>query len=123
MVLGRLLKDMALVKRFDLLSTLEDIFIYRLHAEIVVWDSHPLTLCVTPQQAHIDGIGRLSNPYPLNSCFPRPSEAPNWDREKNDTVYWNGVPPLRGWNISGRGRGLRLECEKSCWLEWTERGR
>jgi len=33
----------------DLLSTLEDVFIYRLHPDSVVWGSHSLMLLARPQ--------------------------------------------------------------------------
>jgi hypothetical protein len=41
---------MTPVKHFDLLSTLETFLFIALHPDIVVWDSHPLTLGATPQQ-------------------------------------------------------------------------
>jgi hypothetical protein len=88
----------------------EIIFIYFLHPDIVVWDSHPLMLGATPQQVYVDGIAQLSNPYPLEkpAAFQDLPETPNWDREKNDTVYWDGLPPLTGWKIGGHKGRVRL---------------
>ena len=89
---------------------METVFIYCLYPDIVVWDSHPLTLGATPQQVYVDGIAQLSNPYPLKKSagFQDLPETPNWDREKNDTVRWDGLPPLTGWKIGGHRGRLRL---------------
>ena len=105
---------MTPVKHLDLLLTL-DIFIYCLHPDIVVWDSHPLTLGATPQQVYVDGIVQLSNPYPLkkSAALQDLPETPNWDREKNDTVRWDGLPPLTGWKIGGHRGRVRLLNVKS----------
>lgn len=34
-----------------------------LDADVVVWDSHPLTLGATPKQVYIDGIAQLDKPF------------------------------------------------------------
>jgi hypothetical protein len=86
------------------------LFIHWLRPDIVVWDSHPLTLGATPQQVYVDGIAQLSNPYPLRkpAAFQDLPETPNWDREKNDTVHWDGLPPLTGWKFGGHRGRVRL---------------
>ena len=91
-----MLKDMTLVKRFDLVSTLDDFFYLSLtvHPNIVIWNSHLLTLGATPQQAYVDGIARLKPVTPSTAAFQDLPEAPNWDREKNDTVYCDGLRSL-----------------------------
>jgi hypothetical protein len=74
--------------------------------DVVVWDSHPLSLGATPTQVYVDGIAQLTNPYPLekSAAFQELPETPNWDKEKNDTVKWEGVPPLTGRKVTGRVR-------------------
>ncbi|KDR69239.1 hypothetical protein GALMADRAFT_128703 [Galerina marginata CBS 339.88] len=73
-------------------------------ADIVIWDSHPLTLGATPEQVYIDGIAQLISPHSLvkPSVFQDLPEVPNWDKEKDDTVKWEGLPPLRGSERKGR---------------------
>jgi len=31
-------------------------------------------------------------------------QVPNWDKEKNETVEWEGLPPLKGWKNGGSVR-------------------
>ncbi|KJA17916.1 hypothetical protein HYPSUDRAFT_45759 [Hypholoma sublateritium FD-334 SS-4] len=75
-------------------------------ADIVVWDSHPLALGATPIQVYIDGIAQLKGTISLS----KPAEfqdlpaTPDWDKEKNSTVEWEGLPPLTGDKLSGRVR-------------------
>jgi len=100
---------MTLVEYLDF-QLVETVLSYCLHPDIVVWDSHPLTLGATPQQVYVDGIAQLSNPYPLKkpATFQDLPETPNWDREKNNTVRWDGLPPLTGWKIGGHRGRVRL---------------
>ncbi|KAF8958055.1 hypothetical protein BDZ97DRAFT_1950338 [Flammula alnicola] len=83
--------------------------------DIVIWDSHPLTLGATPTQVYVDGIAQLSHPYPLEkpAAFQELPETPNWDKEKNDTVRWEGLPPLTGHKVVGRGGRVRVVGVKS----------
>jgi hypothetical protein len=86
------------------------LYIYCFHPDIVVWDSHPLTLGATPEQVYVDGIAQLSNPYSLKkpAAFQDLPETPNWDREKDETVRWDGLPPLTGWKVGGHMGRVRL---------------
>lgn len=65
-------------------------------ADIVVWDSHPLALGATPQQVWIDGISQITAPQ----VIPKPDElqytpeTPNFDKEVEDTLSHDGLPPL-----------------------------
>lgn len=76
-------------------------------ADIVIWDSHPLRLGATPTHVWIDGL--LQIPVPRNKHHPvqvgvgkdreqcqRAPRVPNWDKERNRTVLWDGLPPLEG---------------------------
>ncbi|KAF8597516.1 hypothetical protein BDV93DRAFT_547903 [Ceratobasidium sp. AG-I] len=65
-------------------------------ADVVVWDSHPLSLGATPQQVYIDGLPQLDDPAVLEKSHflqtaPRP---PSWDQEAKDTLASDGLPDL-----------------------------
>jgi len=78
-------------------------------ADVVLWDSHPLRLGATPRKVWIDGI--LQIPIPSKTKeenyveigkgkegdewkqLPTP---PNWDKERNESIKWDGLPPLQG---------------------------
>ncbi|KAG8680359.1 hypothetical protein FRC09_018304, partial [Ceratobasidium sp. 395] len=65
-------------------------------ADIVIWDSHPLTLGATPQQLYIDGIAQLSDPVVVTkpSTFQRVPAVPEWDKEAKAAIEYEGLPPL-----------------------------
>jgi hypothetical protein len=65
-------------------------------ADIVVWDSHPLALGATPKMVFIDGISQLENAHVLNKpeSFQKLPEVPNFDREAELAVEYEGLPPL-----------------------------
>jgi hypothetical protein len=76
-------------------------------ADVVMWDSHPLQLGATPTRVWIDGL--LQIPVPRNKDNPvqvgvgkngeqwrRVPRVPNWDKEREQTVLWDGLPPLDG---------------------------
>jgi hypothetical protein len=76
-------------------------------ADVVMWDSHPLQLGATPTRVWIDGL--LQIPVPRNKDHPvqvgigkngeswrRVPRVPNWDEEREQTVLWDGLPPLQG---------------------------
>ncbi|KAF4615672.1 hypothetical protein D9613_012510 [Agrocybe pediades] len=75
-------------------------------ADLVIWDSHPLSLGATPEQVYVDGIPQLSKPTVLKKprTFQDLPSVPNWDKEKNETVKWEGLPPLKGWKKGGKVR-------------------
>ncbi|KAF7984922.1 hypothetical protein HWV62_9825 [Athelia sp. TMB] len=64
--------------------------------DIVIWDSHPLSLGATPQQVYVDGLAQLNQP----SVSPksRPSQSlptpPDFDAEAAAVIRYNGLPPL-----------------------------
>lgn len=66
-------------------------------ADIVVWDSFPLTLGATPKQTYIDGIPQILHPHTIE----KPLEAQNvtrsgkWDEEAKEAVLTRGNPELR----------------------------
>ncbi|KAG8977393.1 hypothetical protein FRC05_001791 [Tulasnella sp. 425] len=69
-------------------------------ADIVVWDSHPLSLGATPQQVFIDGIPQIekSVKVPKPEALQQPPKTPNWDKEAKEAVKYRGLPPLKGDN-------------------------
>ncbi|KAF5323787.1 hypothetical protein D9619_012926 [Psilocybe cf. subviscida] len=79
-------------------------------ADLVLWDSHPLALGATPTQVFIDGIAQLPRNAPVlrkSHVLQRLPKVPNFDKEKNATVEWQGEMPLRG-RILGKGRRVRV---------------
>jgi len=67
-------------------------------ADLVLWDSHPLSLGATPKQVFIDGIPQLKSPHFISSKPAKvqtPPKTPNWDREAKEAVEWDGNQPLR----------------------------
>ncbi|KAH8080279.1 carbohydrate esterase family 9 protein [Cristinia sonorae] len=67
-------------------------------ADIVLWDSHPLTLGATPQQVWIDGVAQLKTPTlaPLKESkhLQEPPHTPNFDKEAEVALEYEGLPPL-----------------------------
>lgn len=66
--------------------------------DLVIWDSHPLTLGATPKQVFIDGIAQIAEPHvvPKPVSAHVPPETPNFDREAEAAVDYDGLPPLKG---------------------------
>ncbi|KIJ23864.1 hypothetical protein M422DRAFT_62391 [Sphaerobolus stellatus SS14] len=64
--------------------------------DIVVWDSHPLTLGATPVQSFIDGIPQIERPVVSlkPDSFQELPQTPNFDKEAAETVEYEGLPPL-----------------------------
>ncbi|CAE6451854.1 unnamed protein product [Rhizoctonia solani] len=65
-------------------------------ADIIIWDSHPLSLGATPQQVYIDGSPQLDEPFILSKpnwaqTSPR---TPSWDKEAKRTKESDGLPDL-----------------------------
>ncbi|KAF8306724.1 hypothetical protein DL93DRAFT_2088555 [Clavulina sp. PMI_390] len=65
-------------------------------ADVVIWDSHPLTLGATPRQVYIDGIPQLSGSIYLTkpSSLQQVPTTPNFDQEMEKTLEHDGLPPL-----------------------------
>ncbi|KAF5393438.1 hypothetical protein D9757_000630 [Collybiopsis confluens] len=65
-------------------------------ADLVIWDSHPLALGATPIEVFIDGIAQLKSPFKLEkpSAFQKPPRVPNFDKEAQLTLQYDGLPPL-----------------------------
>ncbi|KAI9060397.1 carbohydrate esterase family 9 protein [Trametes sanguinea] len=65
-------------------------------ADLILWDSHPLALGATPQQVWIDGLAQLDAPHLLSkpASLQRPPKTPNFDKEAEDAVKYDGLPPL-----------------------------
>ncbi|KAJ3829135.1 hypothetical protein F5880DRAFT_1607895 [Lentinula raphanica] len=66
-------------------------------ADLVIWDSHPLALGATPVQVFIDGIPQLDSPYVSTKppLFHKTPKVPNFDKEAELTLAYDGLPPLR----------------------------
>ncbi|KAF5380447.1 hypothetical protein D9615_004475 [Tricholomella constricta] len=65
-------------------------------ADVIVWDSHPLTLGATPKQVYIDGIAQMAQPFSTDKpaqfqCIPK---TPNFDKEAEEALKYDGLPPL-----------------------------
>ncbi|KAF8805276.1 hypothetical protein BYT27DRAFT_7297664 [Phlegmacium glaucopus] len=86
-------------------------------ADVVIWDSHPLALGATPRQVYIDGLAQLNDPHTLTkpSNFQSLPGRPNWDREAEEAVKWDGVPPLTEDANSMAGKNVKIEGVKSAW--------
>lgn len=66
-------------------------------ADIVVWDSFPLTLGATPKQTYIDGIPQIISPHNFNkpSAAQDISPAGDYDKEAQEAIDSRGDPDLR----------------------------
>ncbi|PVF97469.1 hypothetical protein CPB86DRAFT_423305 [Serendipita vermifera] len=66
-------------------------------ADIVIWDSHPLRLGATPVQVFVDGIPQLRSPSTIKKPaeFQVPPKVPNFDKEREQAVKYEGLQPLR----------------------------
>lgn len=64
--------------------------------DLVIWDSHPLALGATPAQVFIDGIPQLDEPHVVSKprIFQDLPNVPNFDREAEEAVAFEGLPPL-----------------------------
>ena len=78
-----------------------------------MWDSHPLRLGATPVNVWIDGV--LQIPVPSKEPgkenhvevgkgkdgdeWRRLPKTPNWDKERNESLRWDGLPPLGGTKV------------------------
>jgi len=67
-------------------------------ADIVLWDSHPLQLGATPQMVWVDGILEVKNvdSVKVNEGRNHTPRTPDWDREVEEAIKWEGLPPLEG---------------------------
>jgi hypothetical protein len=53
-------------------------------------------LGATPKQVYIDGIPQLDSPFTVDkpSSVQHPPKTPNFDREIEETLKYDGLPPL-----------------------------
>ena len=65
-------------------------------ADVVIWDSHPLSLGATPKQVFIDGIPQLKDSYVSNKprFLQNEPKTPNFDKEAAEAVEHEGLQPL-----------------------------
>jgi len=84
-------------------------------ADVVIWDSHPLQLAATPVKTWIDGILQIPIPSKTDEEtrievgkgkegdeWREVPDVPKWDKERKNTVLWEGLPPLEGKIKNGR---------------------
>ncbi|KZT70361.1 composite domain of metallo-dependent hydrolase [Daedalea quercina L-15889] len=79
-------------------------------ADVVLWDSHPLQLGATPRKVWIDGILQVGaekdniivGKGKEGREFQEVPNVPNWDKEREDAVKWEGLPPLAPTQYRGR---------------------
>lgn len=67
-------------------------------ADLVIWDSHPLSLGATPKQVFIDGIPQLVEPHVLQKPhdLQHVPNTPSWNHEAEEALEHDGLPPLTG---------------------------
>ncbi|KAJ6607174.1 hypothetical protein B0H10DRAFT_2073018 [Mycena sp. CBHHK59/15] len=72
-------------------------------ADLVIWDSHPLSLGATPVQVFIDGIPQLVDPSSSYKpdAFQHVPKTPDWEKEVKETIEYEGLPPLEGRTTAG----------------------
>ncbi|KZT11046.1 uncharacterized protein LAESUDRAFT_809876 [Laetiporus sulphureus 93-53] len=65
-------------------------------ADVVIWDSHPLSLGATPNQVIIDGIPQFEHPYTAKkpASHQHAPTTPSFDDEASQTLRFDGLPPL-----------------------------
>lgn len=65
-------------------------------ADLVIWDSHPLSLGATPKQVFIDGIAQLGHAFVSEKPgrLQKAPNTPNFIKEAKDAVKYDGLPPL-----------------------------
>lgn len=61
-----------------------------------MFDSHPLALGATPKQVYIDGIPQLESPFVVQKpkSLQKAPKVPNFDKEAEDAIKYEGLPPL-----------------------------
>jgi len=66
-------------------------------SDIVVWDSHPLSLGATPKQAFIDGIAQFDRPHIMTKSVStlKAPRTPDFNREATEAIEYEGLPPLQ----------------------------
>ncbi|CAE6451909.1 unnamed protein product [Rhizoctonia solani] len=86
-------------------------------ADIVVWDSHPLTLGATPQQLYIDGIAQLSDPVVVTkpSTFQRIPATPDWGNAPEEAIKYDGLPPLQSSSGKDKSQTVVFTRVKDVW--------
>ncbi|CDO74447.1 hypothetical protein BN946_scf184979.g2 [Trametes cinnabarina] len=65
-------------------------------ADVVLWDSHPLSLGATPIQVFIDGIPQLTKPNLARKPLEHQNAplTPDFSREAAEAVRYEGLPPI-----------------------------
>lgn len=72
-------------------------------ADIVIWDSFPLTLGATPKQTYIDGIPQIIKPHVVSKSKESQYITPSgeYDEERKEALETRGEPNLRSKKKSG----------------------
>ena len=88
--------------------------------DLVIWDSHPLALGATPKQVFIDGIAQLSSPHNVRkpSSAQHAPKTPNYDKEAENAVKYEGLPPLAPLKV--RGGTVVFTNVSNVWLRSSE---
>ncbi|KAL5631170.1 hypothetical protein ACGC1H_006866 [Rhizoctonia solani] len=86
-------------------------------ADIIVWDSHPLSLGATPQQLYIDGIAQLSDPVVVSkpSAFQRIPATPDWGNAPEEAIKHDGLPPLQSNSGNDQAQTVVFTRVKDIW--------
>ena len=66
-------------------------------SDIVVWDSHPLSLGATPKQVFIDGIAQFDRPHIITKSVSalKAPRSPDFNLEATEAIEYGGLPPLQ----------------------------
>ncbi|KAF8584419.1 carbohydrate esterase family 9 protein [Ramaria rubella] len=88
-----------------------------LHEDLVIWDSHPLSLGATPAQVYIDGIAQLTAPHVSlkPSTFQQLPETPDFDTEAQEAVKFEGLPPLQPKERGDKNGDVVFKNVKAVW--------
>lgn len=84
------------VRSFEIDSGVYRLLTFICSLDVVVWDSHPLSLGATPSQVIIDGIPQIIVPHTVEkpASYQRAPKTPNFDKEAVETLKHGGLPPL-----------------------------
>lgn len=65
-------------------------------ADVVVWDSFPLSLGATPKQVYIDGIAQIESPFVTEKPeeAQKVTEAGDWEEGAREAIVTRGEPDL-----------------------------
>lgn len=90
----------------------------------MLWDSHPLALGATPRQVWSDGIVQLTTSPDAGGLggknkpegLQQTPKTPNWDKEIEETLKWDGLPPLESDGTTKESGAVIFDNVSSIWV-------